>query len=105
MEEYQSEILRIKELLGEHPEGMSITAISGELGINRNSIAKYMDILQIQGSVDGRKVGTSKIYYLSERLPAASIMRFCTRPLFVINQDFVIIKSQPVIFRMYWYPE
>ena len=92
MEEYQSEILRIKVLLGEHPEGMSITAISGDLGINRNSIAKYMDILQIQGSVDGRKVGTSKIYYLSERLPAASIMRFCTRPLFVINQDFVIIN-------------
>ena len=92
MEEYQSEITKIKELLGEHPEGMSITAISGELSINRNSIAKYMDILQIQGSVDGRKVGTSKIYYLSERLPAASIMRFCTSPLFVINQDFVIIN-------------
>ena len=92
MEEYQSEITRIKELLGEHPEGMSITAISGDLSINRNSIAKYMDILQIQGSVDGRKVGTSKIYYLSERLPAASLMRFCTRPLFVINQDFVIIN-------------
>lgn len=92
MEEYQSEITRIKGLLGEHPEGMSITAISGELGINRNSVAKYMDILQIQGSVDGRKVGTSKIYYLSERLPSASIMRFCTRPLFMINQDFVIIN-------------
>jgi PAS domain S-box-containing protein len=92
MEEYQSEITRIKEILGEHPEGMSITAISAEIGINRNSIAKYMDILQIQGSVDGRKVGTSKIYYLSERLPAASIMRFCTRPLIVINQDFIIIN-------------
>jgi PAS domain S-box-containing protein len=92
MEEYQGEITQIKVLLREHPEGMSITAISCELGINRNSVAKYMDILQIQGSVDGRKMGTSKIYYPSERLPAASIMRFCTRPLCVINQDFVIIN-------------
>jgi PAS domain S-box-containing protein len=90
MEEYEKEISRIRALLGSHPEGLSITDIAGLLQLNRNSIAKYMDILQIQGSVDGRKRGTSKVYYLSERLPVSSIRKVCTRPFLVINQDFLI---------------
>ncbi|MFA6331488.1 MAG: PAS domain S-box protein, partial [Methanoregula sp.] len=87
MEKYQAEILRIKELLSANREGLSITEITGMLTMNRNTVAKYMDILQIQGSVDGRRKGTSKVYFLSERLPVASLRKFCTRPFFVTNQD------------------
>ena len=58
MEEYQTEISRIKDLLACHTEGMSITDIAGMLQVNRNTVSKYMDILQIQGAVDGRKIGT-----------------------------------------------
>ena len=90
MEEYQIEISRIKELLSSHPEGLSITDIAGQLQLNRNSVAKYMDILQIQGSVDGRKMGTSKIYYLSQRIPAFSLRKVCSRPLLICNQDLII---------------
>jgi PAS domain S-box-containing protein len=89
MEEYQTEILRIKELLSSHPEGLSITDIAGQLQLNRNSVAKYMDILQIQGAVDGRKMGTSKIYYLSQRIPAFSLRKVCSRPLLICDQDLI----------------
>jgi len=91
MEEYQTEIGRIKELLFTHPEGLSITDIAGQLQLNRNSVAKYMDILQIQGAVDGRKMGTAKIYYHSQRIPSFSIKKVCSRPLLVCNQDMVAI--------------
>jgi PAS domain S-box-containing protein len=90
MEEYEKEISRIKTILASHPDGMSITDIAGNLQVNRNSVAKYMDILQRQGSVDGRKLGTSKIYYLSERLLVTSVRKVCTRPFLIINQDFLI---------------
>jgi PAS domain S-box-containing protein len=93
MEEYQSEIERIKDLLFSHPEGLSITDIAGQLQMNRNSVAKYMDILQIQGAADGRKMGTSKIYYLSQRIPAFSLRKVCFRPLLVCNQDLVITEA------------
>ena len=43
-------VSRIRDELEKHPEGLSITDIAGLLGINRNSVAKYMDILQVQGS-------------------------------------------------------
>jgi PAS domain S-box-containing protein len=91
MEEYEKEISRIRTLLASHPEGMSITDISGSLQINRNSIAKYMDILQIRGAVDGCKRGTSKVYYLSERLLVTSIRKICSRPFLIINQDSLVV--------------
>lgn len=90
MEDYEKEITRIRDLLTSHPEGMSITDISGHLQINRNSVAKYMDILQIQGGVDGRKRGTSKVYYISERLLVTCIRKVCTRPFVVFNQDALV---------------
>ncbi|OPY36510.1 MAG: sensory histidine kinase AtoS [Methanoregula sp. PtaU1.Bin051] len=93
MDEYQDEIARIKQILAEHPQGMSITEIAGKLKVNRNSVAKYMDILQIQGAVDGRKMGTSKVYYLSGRMPAQSVLKVCTRPLVVIDKDLVITDT------------
>jgi len=95
MEEYQAGISRIRELLGSHPEGLSITEIAGQLGMNRNSVAKYMDILQIQGAVDGRKRGTSKVYFFSQRLLSSSVRKICIRPLLIINQDGIIIDSNP----------
>ena len=62
MGDYQDETTRISELLSGHPDGLSITEISASLSINRNTVSKYLDILQTRGVVDGRKRGTSKIY-------------------------------------------
>jgi len=92
MEDYQDEITRISELLIGHPDGLSITEISGILSINRNTVSKYLDILQTRGMVDGRKRGTSKIYYSSERLPASSLKKTCTRPFAVIDQTGKIVE-------------
>jgi len=93
MEEYQNEITRIKEALEQHPEGLSITEIAGLLEINRNSVAKYMDILQIQGSVDGKKRGTSKVYYLSHRLAVDSLRKVCSLPFVLLDQDNRVIEQ------------
>jgi PAS domain S-box-containing protein len=95
MEEYQTEISRIKDLLAGHTDGMSITDIAGMLQVNRNTVSKYMDILQIQGAVDGRKIGTSKVYYLSERLPVSSLRKVCSRPFFVVNPDGIVVDLNP----------
>jgi PAS domain S-box-containing protein len=98
MEELQSEIAKVRELLGSHPEGLSITDIAGSLQMNRNSVSKYMDILQIQGAVDGRKRGTSKVYYHSQRLLASSVLKVCTRPLVIIDQENMVIDlNQPFL--------
>lgn len=90
MEEFQEDIQRIRELLAANKEGMSITDLSSQLNINRNTIAKYMEILQIQGTVDGRKRGTSKVFYLTERIPALSLKKVCSHPYFVVDMDGMV---------------
>ena len=47
--DYQK-ISRIKNALRFHSKGMSISDIAHQLRMNRNSVAKYLEILQIIGS-------------------------------------------------------
>lgn len=50
----QEKIARIKNLLKFKPKGMSISDISHSLKMNRNSVAKYLDLLLISGQVEMR---------------------------------------------------
>jgi len=62
VEKFPGETGFILELLSTHPEGISIREIASMLGINRNSAAKYLDMLHMQGIVSVRKFGAAKIY-------------------------------------------
>jgi len=97
MEHYQDDIARIKDLLRDHTNGLSITDIAERLHISRNSVGKYLDILQIQGSVDSYRVGTSKLYFLSSRLPSHAIPEVCTRPFLLIDkEEFITDTNRPM---------
>jgi PAS domain S-box-containing protein len=59
-----------------------------------------MDILQIQGSVDGRKRGTSKVYYISHRMPADSLRKVCSQPFITLDQDSLVTDNNQQFSRM-----
>ncbi|MDD1724368.1 MAG: PAS domain S-box protein [Methanospirillum sp.] len=84
------EIQRIKELLQKNPQGLSITEISRELHLHRTTTSKYLDTLQMKGDVNLRIMGTSKIYQLSQRIPAAVIRQFH-------NGAYILISSRLTI--------
>lgn len=100
MGEYDTGIARIREILRTNPDGLSISEIADNLQMNRNSVAKYLDILLLQGAVDGRKRGTSKLFYLSQRLPVTSLSRVCSDPYLVIDQDQTITELNPSFSRL-----
>lgn len=93
MDSYQKDLAKIKEVLSGKPGGMSITDIAEAVRVNRNAVAKYMDILQIQGAVDSYRVGTSKLYFRSSRLPAATVQKVCTRPFVLIDKDGIVTEA------------
>jgi PAS domain S-box-containing protein len=93
MDSYQKDLAKIREVLSGNPKGMSITDIAESVRVNRNAVAKYMDILQIQGAVDSYRVGTSKLYFRSSRLPAASVQKVCTRPFVLIDKDGIVTDA------------
>jgi PAS domain S-box-containing protein len=91
VEKFQDEISIIKELLYEHPEGLNIKTISKMLGIHRNSVAKYLDRLQSQGSVTVRHYSSSKIYCLSNKLQAAAVLKLSKNYVLLINHGLIVV--------------
>jgi PAS domain S-box-containing protein len=57
---------KIKNLLKKDQQGLNIREISEKLNINRNSVAKLLDILTAKEEVEIRVHGRSKIYYLAK---------------------------------------
>jgi PAS domain S-box-containing protein len=85
------EISRIKELLGKSPKGMSITELAAALDLHRNTVAKYLDALQLKGDVDLKKIGTAKNYFLTTRVPASSIHAFCRSDYILANGRMEVV--------------
>jgi PAS domain S-box-containing protein len=89
----QEKITRIKKLLKSRPKGLTISDISQNLKINRNSVAKYLEILLITGQVEMRMYGNAKVYYLSHRVPISSMLKFANELILVLDSEFKVVET------------
>ncbi len=83
---------RIKKLLKANSRGMTITDISDKININRNSVARYMDILTISGQAEMRQLGPAKVFYLSQRVPMSAMLNFSSDYVLVLDNDLRVIQ-------------
>ena len=90
METYDNELHRIRSLLKNTTRGLTVTEIARSIGINRNSVAKYLDILLTSGQVEKKVVGSAKIFTLTTRVPVSSILSLSSDYIFVLDDDAVI---------------
>ncbi len=88
----QDKIERIKKLLKFHTRGLTISEISLKLKINRNSVAKYLEILFITGQVTVSHFGTAKVYSLTQRVPISEMLRFSSDFVIIIDADNRILE-------------
>ncbi|MEM5853468.1 MAG: helix-turn-helix domain-containing protein [Candidatus Aenigmatarchaeota archaeon] len=58
---------RIMKILERHQEGITILDISKILGVNRNTVTKYIYELSGAGMITQRKVGTAKLCFLAKK--------------------------------------
>lgn len=86
----EDKITKIKRLLKTRPKGLTISDISQGLKINRNSVAKYLEILLITGQVEMRAYGNAKVYYLSQRVPFSAMLRFASELILVVDSELKI---------------
>ncbi|OPY38654.1 MAG: PAS fold protein [Methanoregula sp. PtaU1.Bin051] len=87
------ELARIKDVLVEHPLGMNIKEIAAALGISRNSVAKYLDVLTASGHLEVRFMGNAKIYYLSRRVPIGNILNMAHELIVVVDEELRIVQT------------
>lgn len=61
----------ITNLLENSKYGYSIADLSKMMGLNRNTVSKYLHILLMLGQVDYHVVGPSRVFNISQRLPVS----------------------------------
>jgi len=61
---------RVKEVLAEHPEGVTMLRLAGLVGVHRHTVTKYVYQMVGSGEIYQRDVGVAKLCYLKDRLAA-----------------------------------
>jgi PAS domain S-box-containing protein len=80
-------------ILRKNPRGLNIREIAHRIDVNRTSVAKYLEVLTALDTVEVMSVGNAKIYYLSQRVPVTTLLKFTSKFLVVLNRDFRIMQA------------
>jgi PAS domain-containing protein len=92
-ERAMDETTRIRAVIHENPLGLSIKEISAKVGMSRNSVAKYLDVLTATGQLDLRHVGNAKLYTLSRRVPVDKILNYAHELITVLDTSLCIVEA------------
>lgn len=98
MHRLADELAHIKDLLRNHPHGMSVTEIASALGRNKHSTGRYLDILHAAGHIDLRTFGMAKVFTLSTRVPLSALLSYTNDLVFVLDRDMRIIQGNDPFF-------
>jgi PAS domain S-box-containing protein len=99
MKQYRKEIKRIQNILKENPKGMTVTDIARCIKINRNSVAKYLDIMRISGLVEMITFGPAKVFFPSRRVPVTDLLNYTSDYILVFDEDLKITFANETLLR------
>lgn len=91
MNGYQKEISKIEQILKENPKGMTVTDIARKIKTNRNSVAKYLDIMRISGLVEMITFGPAKVFFPARRVPITDMLNLTSDYIMVFDKDLKIV--------------
>jgi PAS domain S-box-containing protein len=83
----EDEVVRIRDILKNHPKGMTIEEISRLLPLNRTSTAKYLNTLLISGQAEMRTYGRAKVFSLSQRVPLSRLMSLSSDLILILDKE------------------
>jgi len=93
MDTRQKTIRKIKKLLRLHPKGLTISDLAEKLELNRNSTAKYLEILLISGEVNMNTIGPAKVYTFSQKMPISAILKFSADIILLIDNELRVLDA------------
>ncbi len=94
----RKQISSILEALKASPRGMNVTEVAKATGTNRATVAKYLEVLHISGHVDMRTFGTSKLYYISQRMPISAFLNFSSDLIILLDKDSRVLNANDIFF-------
>jgi PAS domain S-box-containing protein len=98
----QEKVERLKQILKWHPRGITITDLANKIEMNRNLVAKYLDILLVSGQVEMQVMGAAKVYFLSHRVPISSMLEFSSDMLIILDNALTIMQvNEPLLLHVH----
>ena len=101
LDEDRAVVRKIRTLLKAHPKGLIITEIAQRLKVNRNSAAKYLEILLFTGQVEVRQIGMAKVYSVSQRVSLSGLLQFAQEQILVVDDTGRVIQANDRLLR-FW---
>jgi PAS domain S-box-containing protein len=71
---------------------MTISDLASEMNMNRNLVAKYLDMLLISGQVEMQVIGAAKVFFVSRRVPISALLEFSSDLVIVVDKDQRILQ-------------
>ncbi len=94
----QEKVDAIKQHLRSNPRGLTISDLASKVIMNRNLVAKYLDMLLISGQVEMLVLGAAKVYFLSHRVPISAMLEFSSDHVILLDTDQRVIQvNEPVL--------
>ena len=100
MQEAQETTAQILRALKFRSKGMTIADIAKETGVNRNTAAKQLEILRVNGQVELREFGTAKVYYRAQRVPLSAFLCFTKNLIVVLDSTHTIAQVNDQCLRL-----
>ncbi|MFO7677958.1 MAG: PAS domain-containing protein [Thermoplasmatota archaeon] len=100
VESYQRELAHIRNILKQNPKGMTVTDIAREIHINRNSVAKYLDILLISGHAEMITFGPAKVFFPCRRIPLSAILNLTMDYILLLDKDLKCIQMNDNLLKI-----
>jgi PAS domain S-box-containing protein len=91
---------KLKRILKWHPRGMTISDLASEMGMNRNLVAKYLDMLLISGQVEMQLTGAAKVFFLARRVPVSALLEFSSDMVIVIDSQQRVLQANEQVFSL-----
>ena len=92
---------RIKQHLKWNPRGMTISDLSSHMTMNRNLVAKYLDMLLISGQVEMQVIGAAKVYFLSHRVPVSAMLEFSSDLVIMLDAEKKILQVNELVLLLF----
>jgi len=83
---------RIYGVLKRHPGGLNIVEIAEKTGLNRMSVAKYLEVQGAHGIVEASTFGRARIYTLAKKIPISTYMEYTSKHYCITDENLVVVQ-------------
>jgi PAS domain S-box-containing protein len=89
----------LKKVFGRYPDGATISALAVRTKMNRNLIAKYLQLLVSSGFLEMKSVGSARVYSISNRVPVQALIDYSSDLIVLLDTDNRITRINMPFFQ------